>query len=282
MSDIRTIHIKNHNLYGNTKILYIQNDRTSLYIDEILPDNIEPAKCLINYNCKLIASWLVDKIEIGCSDTIELIPRVQGGFGLSMDDIIDSVMDGFSPVTGPLKAIAFVFVLIFKILLWLIKFAIWLIQLFIWFLVDFCNPLNLATDLIGGIAKITRLLFAVCSDAIFGLIKFGFNYTIEPIFSGFWGWDNVLTPEEKKKLVAENMKDTSLKQSACHGPGVKCYRTPDGNVPFTVILGTVLLPPMGLFMEFGLTNWLNIIICAILTMMYYIPGLIYALVLIYS
>jgi uncharacterized membrane protein YqaE (UPF0057 family) len=293
MDELRTIHIKNYNLcgYGNTKILRIQHDRTFLYIDEILPQNIDPAKCLISYNCKIISPYdsKIDRIILGSSDTIELIPRVQGGFDLSMDDIIDSVMSEFGPAVGPLKSIANVCILILKILLWIVKFVIWLIQLFIWFLVDFCNPLNLATDLIGGITKITRLIFAVASDVIFGLLKFGFNKFLEPIFSGFWGWDNALTPEEKKQLknstLSEKMTDTNngeLKQSACHGPGVKCYRTPDGYVPFSVILGTVLLPPMGLFMEFGLTNWINIVICGILTMVYYVPGLIYALILIYS
>ena len=228
------------------------NNYKLLYYGQIIPNSEN--HILADYN-------------IHSNATVEIIIPLLGGNVLG--DIVDAM-----------KQIGEFFSFIPKVIFFMLRLAIWLIQLFIWFLVDFCNPVNLSTDLIGGIAKITRLLFAAGSDAIFGLIKVGFNYTLEPIFSGFWGWDNVLTLDEKKKLVNEQMANT--KNAKCDDKGVKAYTVPDGHVPFTVILGTVLLPPMGLFMEFGLTSWLNIIICAILTMVYYIPGLIYALVLIYS
>jgi uncharacterized membrane protein YqaE (UPF0057 family) len=32
----------------------------------------------------------------------------------------------------------------------------------------------------------------------------------------------------------------------------------------------------------GLTGWLNIIVCIFLTLLFYIPGLVYALLVIYS
>jgi uncharacterized membrane protein YqaE (UPF0057 family) len=215
----------------------------------------------------------------------------------------DSIIDVIYPLVGgntlgdifeALGQIYEFFKLIMKILIGLLKLIVWFVQFILWFLVDFCNPLNLATDFVGGITKITRLLFAASTDALFGAIKYFFNMFLEPIFSGFWGWDNVLTKEEKQKLK-EKMKNTGMNTSTassdsenkdkCKIAGdsdVKAYDIPDGHVPFSVILATVLLPPMGVFMEFGLTNWINIIICAILTMVYYIPGLVYALVLIYS
>jgi uncharacterized membrane protein YqaE (UPF0057 family) len=288
MNEIRRIYIKNYDLCGNSKIIEINNNRTFLFIHEFIPIEHIITKCLINYNCKLILPTLDTQLQLGCSDTIELIPRVVGGLGgISMDDIIDSVTAAFEPIVEPIKGIAYVFVLLFKLIIGALKLLVWLIQFFLWFLVDFCNPLNLATDFVGGITKITRLLFAAGTDALFGALKYFFNMFVEPIFSGFWGWDNVLTTDDKKKIynaaLKEQMNNTSgLVQSGCHGPGVKCFRTPDGYVPFSVVLATVLLPPMGVFMEFGLTNWINIVICGVLTMMYYIPGLIYALVLIYS
>jgi uncharacterized membrane protein YqaE (UPF0057 family) len=293
LNDVRRLYIKNYNLCGSLKIIEVSNNRQFLFIHEIIPNEDNIGKCLINYNYKLILPKLDIQIQLGSSDTIELVPRVVGGLDLSMDDIIDSVMSELNPIVEPIRGIANVFILLFKIILGAFKLLVWLIQFFLWFLVDFCNPLNLATDFVGGITKITRLLFAAASDALFGALKYFFNMFLEPIFSGFWGWDNALTKEEKQKIYTdalnEQMKNTGgtgdgsgLVQSGCHGPGVKCYRTPDGHVPFTVVLATVLLPPMGVFMEFGLTNWINIVICAILTMVYYIPGLTYALVLIYS
>lgn len=55
----------------------------------------------------------------------------------------------------------------------------------------------------------------------------------------------------------------------------------ESGISLSVILLTVLLPPLGLFMELGLKNWINIALCALLTAFYYFPGLIYALIIIY-
>ena len=44
---------------------------------------------------------------------------------------------------------------------------------------------------------------------------------------------------------------------------------------------TVILPPLGLFMELGIKGWINILMCAFLTLFFYFPGLIYALIILY-
>ena len=64
--------------------------------------------------------------------------------------------------------------------------------------------------------------------------------------------------------------------------GKKCYLTNTNTVPFSVILGTILCPPIGVFMDMGITGWLNILICILLTLLFYIPGLVYALLVIYA
>ena len=66
-----------------------------------------------------------------------------------------------------------------------------------------------------------------------------------------------------------------------NGDGRKCYRTPDGGIPTTVIIATVLFPPAGVFMELGLHGWIQILVCLLLTFMFYFPGLIYALIVLY-
>jgi uncharacterized membrane protein YqaE (UPF0057 family) len=53
-------------------------------------------------------------------------------------------------------------------------------------------------------------------------------------------------------------------------------------VPFSIILGTIICPPIGVFMDVGLTGWFNIFICMLLTLMFYVPGLVYALLIIYA
>jgi uncharacterized membrane protein YqaE (UPF0057 family) len=272
-SESNYLHIINANMCGGTKFIEIPSGQPSTNISHLCP-HPELRYCGINYNGTNYNPYT--SIPLKPTHTIHritIIPRSYGGgFGISMDDIIDGVLSSLSPVIAPIQGIASVFVLLLKLLLGLVKLIVWLIQFALWFLIDFCNPVNLATDFIGGIMKITRLIFVVGADAIFGALKYMFNTLLSPIFSGFWGWDNVISAEEKARIAAG-------KGSA----DVKAYvPAADGSVPFTVILATVLLPPMGVFMEFGLASWINIIICAILTMAYYIPGLIYALVLIYS
>jgi len=213
-----------------------------------------------------------------------------------------------------IKQIGKFFAIIPRALIFLFSLIIWVIQFIIWLFIDFLNPFNLFTDLIGGVQKITRLIFAGIMDIIFGMIKMIFNKFFGPIFDGgLMGWDQATY---KKKNRADNFKNTKSQNSKsqnsksqnsklkngknnfedtendekdkdnlvdmkCHNKGQKCYRTPDGQVPFSVIVATILLPPMGVFMEFGITGWLNIVICGILTLLFYFPGLIYALILIY-
>jgi uncharacterized membrane protein YqaE (UPF0057 family) len=64
------------------------------------------------------------------------------------------------------------------------------------------------------------------------------------------------------------------------GLNIDLGKNPKGT-PMAVILCTILLPPLGLFMELGLKGWINILLCGLLTFFYYFPGLIYALIIIY-
>ena len=106
-----------------------------------------------------------------------------------------------------------------------------------------------------------------------GLLALSIN-TIGGWMQGFWGWDqSSLTANDMNSNYFKNINRTS---------GKKCYLTSSNTVPFSIILGTILCPPIGVFMDLGLTGWMNILICALLTLLFYIPGLIYALLIIYS
>ena len=41
---------------------------------------------------------------------------------------------------------------------------------------------------------------------------------------------------------------------------------------------TLLCPPAGVFMAYGFSGWVQLIICCILSLLYYIPGLVYAII----
>ena len=91
------------------------------------------------------------------------------------------------------------------------------------------------------------------------------------MFGSFWGWDN----------KAETSNDYKSKYYKGKGNQKKCYAS-DGKIPFSVLLGTIFCPPIGVFMELGLTGWFHILLATLLTFAYYVPGLLYALLVIYN
>ena len=59
---------------------------------------------------------------------------------------------------------------------------------------------------------------------------------------------------------------------------MRCYKTMTSN-GYLNIIATIICPPIGVFMSFGLSGIFKILICAGLTLMYYVPGLVYALLI---
>jgi uncharacterized membrane protein YqaE (UPF0057 family) len=45
---------------------------------------------------------------------------------------------------------------------------------------------------------------------------------------------------------------------------------------------TIMIPPMGVFLARGISSWFNLLVCGILSLVHYFPGLIYALIVIQS
>lgn len=169
----------------------------------------------------------------------------------------------------------------FFILLWdgikfMGKFLAWIAHFLLWFFTDLININMLFTDLIGGIVRITRIIIIGLTDVFFGIIRYLVNTLFGPLFGNIWGWD--------QNLLNSNASDNKDKNgnNKCGEGNAKCFSTPEDKIPFTVILATIFMPPLGVFMQFGLSYWINIIICIMLTMFYYLPGLIYALLLIFT
>jgi uncharacterized membrane protein YqaE (UPF0057 family) len=57
---------------------------------------------------------------------------------------------------------------------------------------------------------------------------------------------------------------------------LRCYRGISNN-GFINIAATIICPPLGVFMAFGLKAYMRIFLCCVLSLAYYIPGLVYAL-----
>jgi uncharacterized membrane protein YqaE (UPF0057 family) len=243
---------------------------------------------------------------------VDLHIRIKGGIdiGGAMDGMLDKITEVFEPVAKPVMAIGDFFIMIGKAILFIVKLAIWVIRLVIWVAIEFLNPIKIFTDLFGSITRITKLIIVAGLDMIMALFRFFLNKIFGFIFDGnLYGWDqNTYNKEQQikkermkknkqkfKDIKKDNFSDTydddddldndyDLDNDDDDKEGLnneKCYKTPPGQIPFSIIIMSILCPPLGIFMQYGLSYWLNIVICSLLTLMYYIPGLLYCLILLY-
>jgi uncharacterized membrane protein YqaE (UPF0057 family) len=263
-------------------ILYINKSQICL---NTIPKNIKTIDDIISYttnfnhyyiiyNNKLLSKYThlnklikqknnsSDKNSDKSSDIIYLnvIERQHGGGGL-----IDMFM--------AIIQIGDLFTMVFKFLKWIALFVFWFIKFILWLFTDLLNPLNLFTDFFNSLITIIIAICRLPVDIILGLMATSVN-TVGSWMQGFWGWD--------QSSLTQNDRESNYFKKINRSKGKKCYLTNTNTVPFSIILGTILCPPIGVFMDMGLTGWLNIIICILLTLLFYIPGLVYALLIIYA
>jgi uncharacterized membrane protein YqaE (UPF0057 family) len=187
---------------------------------------------------------------------IEIIPKIKGGF----------IVELFAAVKNVFKFLAG----IPRLLIYIGRLIAWLLQFLAYILLLLFRVLD--KDGIIALCKyITNEILLAPFKLIFHLIKKCINSVGYMTIAAVSGADNVTRQDE----------DEPTEFHSTTGYEEKCYRTSDGLVPFSVIIATVLCPPVGVFMEYGLYGWFNILICALLTLAFYFPGLIYALILLY-
>jgi uncharacterized membrane protein YqaE (UPF0057 family) len=191
----------------------------------------------------------------------DIYERQYGG-GSIIGDLVNGIVQIFT-----------LFKYIFSIIKWIGNFLIWLIKFVVWFFTDFLNPGNLSNEFFQSLMIIVLAICKAPLDILMSLFSGSIN-TVGGWMQGFWGWDmSNLTETDRQSNYFKNINKRK---------GEKCYLTNGNTVPFSIILGTILCPPIGVFMDLGLTGWINILICILLTLLYYVPGLIYALLVIYS
>jgi uncharacterized membrane protein YqaE (UPF0057 family) len=253
--------LKKNNLKYNLKY----NDYFVLYDNKIISNNIKISFCSqrnINYinNCNYSNSNSNGSDNINIYN-FEIIEKQKGGDG-SLIDAFMSIIDigGF-------------FLKIGELIEWLIKFIAWFINFILWVLTDLLNFSNLLNDFFQSLMILVLAICRLPFDLILSLFTLGIN-TLGGWMQGFWGWD--------MSSLTKNDKNSNYFKTFNRQKGQKTYLTNTNTVPFSVILGTILCPPMGVFMDMGTSGWLNILICCLLTLLFYLPGLCYALLIIYS
>ena len=188
---------------------------------------------------------------------LEIFPRLRG---CGILDIFSSILQ-----------IGKVFFFLLDLIKWLIKFIAW----FIMFVIAVFKFLifDMTMDFYNSIVLIVISICKLPIDLLGGLFAWVMN-GIGGWMTTIWGWDESnITKQDKQSRYFQGMD---------RNKGRKCYLTNNNKVPFSILLGTIICPPMGVFMDMGLTGWMNILVCVILTLFFYIPGLVYALLVIYS
>jgi uncharacterized membrane protein YqaE (UPF0057 family) len=181
---------------------------------------------------------------------------------------------------------------IFRFLLYIPKAFIWLGRMIVWCIKTLTYLLVLVSQVLSkeGILGLVRFVSMEILMAPFILAGTFLRRVInsfgqQTVAGWLTGADNAPDDNDSDRPInPDDPTDTDNLPSdpICpNGDGRKCYRTPDGGVPTTVIIATVLFPPAGVFMELGLTGWIQILVCLLLTFMFYFPGLIYALIVLY-
>lgn len=204
---------------------------------------------------------------------LDISMRLKGGGIMKriFKSIFKAIFAVFKPIIKPLQAIANAFLLLIKAIIYMIALVIWFFKLMAWFFVQFLPSLPL--DVILLIKQLTQLTIGTIIETISQILKRIVNFVgQQTIYSVAGGWDNARNSTQ----TTEN--DAGTPDGACKQ---HCYRAPDGSIPFSLVVVTVLCPPVGVFMEYGMLGWFKILVCLVLTLMMYFPGLIYALILLY-
>lgn len=267
--------------YGDTIINKLINSDSKKTVNDVccehFPNVLQHLQPLVFYilNGHLVSPNMIlaDIANPDCINKLECHIRIRGGLELEDIPIIGQVFQLFGPLIKPISGIGNVFIFLLQLIVWFGKFIYWFIMFVIWVFSDLLNPIKLIADFWGSIKLILLTLMNTVIGVFMGLVAFIVNQ-IGQWMQGFWGWDQSnLTKQDKDSKYFKGI-DTKK--------GKKCYLTNNNKVPFSVLLGTILCPPLGVFMDLGLTGWMNIFICALLTLLFYLPGLFYALLVIYS
>ena len=170
-----------------------------------------------------------------------------------MFDMLDGIMD---PVIEPLSAIAMACIKGVELLITLLEFIPKMFST----AMDIFNPTKLLNDVIGGMVGAITIVVKRISDLINPRTYFGSDPNVD-----FSKKEDIFGAKVEKGPDGKYINPVKSKGKKCLPPTM-----------LRMIL-LMLCPPFALFLHLGLTGWVSIVICSLLTVYgLYFPGLIYA------
>jgi len=152
-------------------------------------------------------------------------------------------------------------------------------------------PISMIKGVVQSVFTITKILLLMVFDVITYILREVFKKLFGLIKGGLWGLPH--TPEQHRthaELVLgldtqsgdhhhhPHYSDfTQTRDNSLYRP-LRCYKGMGSN-GYINIISTIICPPLGIFMAFGMKGWFKIAICSLLSLLYYIPGLVYALLI---
>jgi uncharacterized membrane protein YqaE (UPF0057 family) len=199
---------------------------------------------------------------------LELIQKI----GKGIVDFCLSILDIFLVIGDVFSWIALIPFLLLDLILLLIT---WL-----W-------PITMIKGVVSSVFTIVKILLLAVIDFVIHIIRMFFAKIFGYLKGGLWGIPH--TPDEHHSHHAvgagfsiatgdrtdEYGDHHHHKESDLRYRPLRCYKGISNN-GFINIAATIICPPLGIFMAFGLRAYMRILVCCVLSLAYYIPGLVYA------
>lgn len=197
-----------------------------------------------------------------------------------------------------------IFLSFIDIFTWIVNVPMWIVEGFMFLLTSitdlfilailWLNPITMIKSIIKLIVFMIKLIFGAIFNLFTGIGSFFIERILNGIKGGLWGiphgpdqhveHEEVRTIGKKIKrshlgLYGHHHRDPHLEDRSkqIYQP-MRCYKGIGAN-GFINIVALIICPPLGVFMSYGLRGFLKILICAGLSLLYYIPGLIYGLLI---
>ena len=171
-------------------------------------------------------------------------------------------------------------------------------------LVTWLHPITMIKGVVKSVISITKILFLMLFDVVIHIIRVITAKIFSYLKGGLWGIPHTPyqhhTHDDIESEYADRFGDHH------HGPHInnttrnisgrdeeythieddtghlyrplRCYKGV-GSEGWINMISTIICPPLGVFMSFGLKGYLKIFLCCLLSLVYYVPGLIYALLI---
>lgn len=185
---------------------------------------------------------------------------------------------------------------IVNIPMWFIEFFFFIITLIadvILLIILWLNPITMIKGIVKMIFFMIKLILVFIFDMVKHIVRQVLEYFLDKFRDGLWGiphgpdqhvdhikWGDMERPIDEGSLGPHqhhHNHDLDIDNLNIYKP-LRCYKGIGAN-GYLNIIAIIICPPLGVFMSFGLAGWLKIIICAGLSLFYYFPGLVYALLI---